>query len=66
MLGFKVLKLKTEEDKNFFYNKIAINKLKREIEELLSSNPQEYMNTFRNLVITTDYDKEGNIKTKSN
>ena len=35
MLGFKVLNLKDEKDKNFHYNKNRINKLKLEIEELL-------------------------------
>ena len=35
MLGFKVLKLKTETDKNIFYNKIPILGLKKDIEELL-------------------------------
>lgn len=35
MLGFKTLKLKTEKDKNFFYNKLALKGLKKDIEELL-------------------------------
>ena len=35
MLAFKVLKLKTENNRNIFYNKIRIEKLKKEIEELL-------------------------------
>lgn len=35
MLGFKTLKLKTENDRNFFYNKIALRGLKKELEELI-------------------------------
>ena len=35
MLGFKTLKLKTENDRNFFYNKIALKGLKKELEELI-------------------------------
>ena len=45
MLGFKVLKLKNERDKNFHYNKNKIKKLKLEIESLLNQindiNPSE-------------------------
>ncbi|MBR5369876.1 MAG: Fic family protein [Bacilli bacterium] len=35
MLGFKVLKLKIEADKNIFYNKIPIIGLKKDIEDLI-------------------------------
>lgn len=35
MFGFKTLKLKTENDRNFFYNKLALRGLRKEIEELL-------------------------------
>lgn len=35
MLGFKTLKLKTEKNKNFFYNKVAIKGLKKELEEII-------------------------------
>ena len=35
MLGFKVTNLKTDRDKNIFYNKAKIKALKKEIEKLL-------------------------------
>jgi Fic family protein len=35
VLGFKTLKLKTEKDRNFFYNKIALKGLRKELEELI-------------------------------
>lgn len=35
MLGFKVLSLKNEKNKNFYYNKVIVKELKKEIEKLL-------------------------------
>ena len=35
MLGFKVLNLKNEKDRNFYYNKVIVKGLKKEIEKLL-------------------------------
>lgn len=35
MLGFKVTSLKTDKDKNIFYNKVKIRELKKEIEKLI-------------------------------
>lgn len=37
MLGFKVIKLKTEKNKNIYYNKTKLKKLKSEIEDLLKN-----------------------------
>ena len=77
MLGFKVLKLKTEKDKNIFYNKIPILVLKKDIEnlikclrgfdatdELLSSLEYELGQDQRNLAKGYNYIQETKIINK--
>lgn len=58
MLGFKVLKLKTENEKNIFYNNLMIIKLKKEIEELLKE--VNGFDSFSELLSSTNQTKEDN------
>ena len=54
MLGFKVLKLKTEKDKNIHYNKTILKKLKKEIGSLLK-NINDF-NVSNELISSLEYE----------
>ena len=54
MLGFKVLNLKNDNDKNFYYNKVVIKGLKKDIEKLLKQ--LNSFNTNDELITSLDFE----------